>query len=323
MNHYLVADIGGTNARVGLVTGEGNEIFGIEQFSNRDFPSLKDVIAAFLEKAQCVVLPKKACFAVASPVVGDDISFTNNSWSFSIEGLKEELGLDFLHVMNDFEAVARSLPFLGPNELFQIGEGEACPHRALAVLGPGTGLGMAALIPALPAAIAIPSQGGHSSFAPGNEKEECIARYLRQRIGFVSNEDLLSGTGLCNIYQALSEAAGLSIPKPDASAVTEKALSGNDAIALDALDCFTGILGSVAGDFALQMGACGGVYIAGGIVPRFLEYLEKSSFRRRFETKGRMVTYVSAIPTYVIMGTEPGLIGAASIFDDGALRRTT
>ncbi|MBC7531744.1 MAG: glucokinase [Oligoflexus sp.] len=321
MNHFLVADIGGTNARIGLVTGEGNEIYGIEQFSNRDFPSLKDVIANFLAKVQCAVLPKRACFAVASPVLGDRICFTNNSWSFSIEGLKGELGLDYLHVMNDFEAVARSLPFLGPGELKKIGGGAVAPHKALAVLGPGTGLGMAALLPALPKAMPLPSEGGHAAFYPGTAAEEIVFRFLREQNGFVSNEDVLSGMGLCNIYSALALAAGrvhesmqLQLQAAD---ISERALNGGDSICREALSCFCGVLGAVAGDYALQVGAQGGVFIAGGIVSRFVSFLEQSTFRQRFEAKGRMSSYVTVIPTYVIMGTQPGLIGAASIFDVG------
>ncbi len=317
MNHFLVADIGGTNARVGLVTGEGNEIFGIEQFSNRDFPSLLEVVSNFLAKAQCAVLPKKACFAVASPVLCDEIKFTNNSWSFSIEELKTQLGLDYLHVMNDFEAVARSLPFLADPELHKVGPGTPRPHQALAVLGPGTGLGMAALMPAHPSGIPLPSEGGHAAFAPCDERETAIARHLRRSNGFVSNEDLLSGAGLCNIFAALSEMQGKAKRLPNAAEISEQAIKGEDAVCVEALECFCGILGAVAGDYALQLGAQGGIYIAGGIVPRFIDFLDQSSFRRRFESKGRMSNYVAAIPTYVIMGNQPGLIGAASIFDNG------
>ena len=315
MNHFLVADIGGTNARVGLVTGEGNEIFGIEQFSNRDFPSLHEVVANFLAKAQCAVLPKKACFAVASPVLSDEISFTNNSWSFSIEELKTQLGLDYLHVMNDFEAVARSLPFLGDAELRKVGPGAPRAGRAMAVLGPGTGLGMAALLPSFPSGIPLPSEGGHAAFAPFDEREAAIAQQLRAKTGFVSNEDMLSGTGLCNIHSALNVIKGRPFETIDAALISERALKGEDLVCVEALEIFCGILGGVAGDYALQLGAQGGVYIAGGIVPRFMDFLEKSSFRLRFESKGRMASYVAAIPTYVIMGTQPGLIGAASIFD--------
>ncbi len=321
MNHYLVADIGGTNARVGLVTGDGNEVYGIEQFSNKDFPSLADVIMHFLSKAQCAILPKQACFAVASPVTGDEVAFTNNSWSFSIADLKYKLGLDLLHVMNDFEAVARSLPYLGEQQLRQIGCGAAKDRHTMAVIGPGTGLGMAALIPALPAAIPLATEGGHASFGAQDEREGAVAGYIKNKIGFVSNEDLLSGQGLQNILGGLAHYYGHCPPELDAAALVDRALGGSDPLCLETLEYFCGILGSVAGDYALQVGAQGGVYIAGGIVPRFIEFLEKSSFRRRFEEKGRFASYVSAIPTYVIIGSQPGLIGAASIFDDEIGRR--
>ncbi len=317
MNHHLVADIGGTNARVGLVTSEGNEIFGIEYFSNKDFPTLGAVIHAFLSKAQCALGPRKACFAVASPVAGDRVHFTNNSWSFSIEALKAELGLDQLHVMNDFEAVARSLPYLGSAELLKIGGGEAKAHQTYAVLGPGTGLGMAGLVPACGCSLPLATEGGHAAFAPQNEREEAIALYLRKKLGgFVSNEDLLSGQGLKNIYEGLAFHRGFISDAYDAAHIVERGLSDGHPLCREALECFCEVLGAVAGDYALQLGAQGGVYVAGGIVPRIVSFLEKKSgFRRRFEEKGRFAPYLAAIPTFVIVGTQPGLIGAASIFD--------
>ncbi len=316
MNHHLVADIGGTNARLGLVTAEGNEIFGIEQISNRDYPRLLDVINDYLSKAQCIVQPKKACFAVASPVTSDSIDFTNNSWSFSIKELKSQLGLEYLRIINDFEAVARSIPYLGPRELFKVGGGEALPHQAMAVLGPGTGLGMAALVPALPKAIPLATEGGHASFAALDATEEFIAHYVRDAQGFVSNEDLLSGGGLVHIYKALGAMQQKPTPHTEAAVISQLALDKSDALCHEALERFCMILGSVAGDYALQVGAKGGVYIAGGIVPRFKDFLNASGFRARFEGKGRFRSYLSAIPAFVVVAQQPGLIGAASVFDE-------
>lgn len=317
MNHFLVADIGGTNARIGLVTAEGNEIFGIEQVPNKDFSSLVAVFNSYLRKAQCVVSPRKACFAVASPVVGDKVRFTNNSWSFSIQELKGQLGLEYLKVINDFEAVALSLPYLGEGETRKIGGGAAVPHQAIAVLGPGTGLGMAALVPALPKAIPLAAEGGHASFAPQDAVEEHIAHRLAETIGFVSNEDLLSGQGLINVYEGTCSYRKVPSQNLDAASIASRALEGDDPICRESLDRFCGILGSVAGDYALQIGAKGGVYIAGGIVPRFLDFFERSSFRQRFEQKGRFRGYMEPIPTYVVLASQPGLIGAASVFDEG------
>lgn len=317
MNHFLVADIGGTNARIGLVTAEGNEIFGIEQVPNRDFPSLVSVFNSYLRKAQCVVHPRKACFAVASPVVGDKVSFTNNSWSFSIQEIKGQLGLEYLKVINDFEAIAMSLPYLSKEEARKIGGGTAVPHHAIAVLGPGTGLGMAALVPAHPKSIPLAAEGGHASFAPQDRVEEYIAHRLTEKIGFVSNEDLLCGQGLVNIYEGLCSYHRTPFQAVDAATIANRGLQADDPISREALDRFCGILGSVAGDYALQIGAKGGVYIAGGIVPRFVDFFESSSFRARFEQKGRFRSYMESIPTFVVLASQPGLIGAASVFDEG------
>lgn len=318
MNHYLVADIGGTNARLGLVTTEGNEVFGIEQMSNSKFPQLVDAVNAYLSRAQCCVQPRRACFAVASPVAGDQISFTNNTWSFSIQELKEQLGLETLKVINDFQAVALSIPYLGPREVFRVGPGEAVPHHAIAVMGPGTGLGMAALIPSNPKPIPMATEGGHASFAPQDELEAHIAQRIRQRTGFCSNENLLSGNGLVSIYQGLCDWHKAEVRAQTPSEIVTRGLEGSDAMGRATLERFCAILGSVAGDYALQMGAKGGVYIAGGIVPRFKEFLaEESQFRERFVSKGRFRPYLECIPTAIIIAPQPGLVGAASVFDEG------
>jgi glucokinase len=318
MNHFLVADIGGTNARLGLVTAEGNEVFGIEQLSNKNYPHLIDVVNKYLSRAQCIVMPKKACFAVASPVSGDRVDFTNNSWSFSIQELKAQLGLEYLKVINDFEAVALSIPYLGPRELLRVGGGEAVPHHTIAVMGPGTGLGMAALIPNNPKPLPLATEGGHACFAPQDEIEAHIAARIRLRSGFCSNEDLLSGGGLVSIYEGLCDWYRSPVVANNPSDIVSKALDRSDERCLAALQCFCAILGSVAGDFALQMGAKGGLFIAGGIVPRFKEFLvEHSQFRERFESKGRFRSYLEAIPTSIIIAPQPGLIGAASVFDEG------
>lgn len=316
MNHYLVADIGGTNARLGLVTAEGNEVFGIEQLSNKDYPHLIDVVHQYLSRAQCIVVPKKACFAVASPVAGDRIDFTNNSWSFSVQELREQLGLEYLKVINDFEAVALSIPYLGPREVFRVGGGEALPHHTIAVMGPGTGLGMAALVPNNPKPLPLATEGGHACFAPQDEIEAHIAMRVRQRSGFCSNEDVLSGGGLVAIYQGLCDWHKEVPLYHHAADIVTHATQGDDDLSRKALDKFCAILGSVAGDFALQMGAKGGVFIAGGIVPRFRDFLAQSSFRERFVSKGRFRSYLEAIPTSLIIAPQPGLIGAASVFDE-------
>lgn len=319
MDHALVADIGGTHARIGLVTDEGNEVYGIEQFSNKEFASLEEVIRHYLSLSQCAMPPKKACFAVASPVLGDDIRFTNNSWSFNIPALKAQLAFDYLHVMNDFEAIARSLPFLCRKDLAVVAEGRGAPVSAqtMAVLGPGTGLGMSAAIPdGKGGYVPLPSEGGHAAFAPQDERERWIHDFIKGEQGFVCIEDVVSGQGLENIYRALATRDQRGECRLSAKTISDRALIEQDPLALESLSSFCSILGTVSGDLALTTGARGGVYLAGGILPRFLEFLDRSPFRRRFEAKGRYASYVSLIPTYVIIGTQPGLIGAASLFDE-------
>jgi glucokinase len=318
MNHYLVADIGGTNARLGLVTPEGNEVFGIEQLSNKNYPHLINVVHAYLSRAQCIVQPKKACFAVASPVTTDLIHFTNNSWSFSVQELKAQLGLEYLKVINDFEAIARSIPYLGPKEVFRVGGGEATPHHTIAVLGPGTGLGMAALVPDYPKPLPLATEGGHACFAPQDDLEAHIASRIKQRLGFCSNEDLLSGNGLVSVYESICDWHKAKALFQNPWEITTAGVEGTDEMSRLAVERFCAVLGSVAGDYALQLGAQGGVYIAGGIVPRFKEFLaEHTLFRERFVSKGRFRSYLERIPTFVIIAPQPGLIGAASVFDEG------
>lgn len=318
MNHSLVADIGGTHARLGLVADESTEIFGIEQFSNKEFQSLEDVIRHYLLSSKCTTLPKKACFAVASPVLGDQVQFTNNSWSFHIPTLKKNLALDTLHVMNDFEAIARSLPLLSKKDLHQLGEGKgsAALGQTMAALGPGTGLGMGAAVPnGLGGFVPLPSEGGHASFAPQDEREHYIQSFLMQENGFVCIEDVVSGQGLENIFRALSHRDQKSEARVSAKTISDRAMIETDPLAVESISTFCSILGSVAGDLALTTGARGGVYLAGGILPKILDFLDRSQFRKRFEAKGRYAPYLAAIPSYVIIGTEPGLIGAASLFD--------
>ncbi|NRA64776.1 MAG: glucokinase [Pseudobacteriovorax sp.] len=316
MNHYLVGDIGGTNARFGLSTIEGGEVFGIETFKGEDYPSLYDSVKTFLSKAQCTVLPKRACFAVASPILGDRVDFTNSSWSFSTSQLKSQLGLEKLKVINDFEAIACSIPFLTETDKFQIGGRAENLSKPLAILGPGTGLGMAGLIPYKNSFIPLPTEGGHAAFCPSTPREEAIKKVLEKKYGFVSNETLLSGSGLLLIYKTLSSLENHSPKAESNEELAELFASGNDVLALEAYQIFFGIMGSIAGDFALQTGAQGGVYIGGGIAPRYLDAIVNSDFRKRFESKGRFQSYVEDIACHIITAEQPGLIGASAVLDD-------
>ena len=242
---------------------------------------------------------------------------TNHHWSFSISDLQHALGVEQLVVINDFTALALSLPALGREDLCQIGGGESVPNAPLAVLGPGTGLGMSGLLPTAPGMYApINSEGGHGSLAACNDQEAAVVNFLQIRFGHASAERALSGPGLVNLYEA---ACCLSNRKAQAlgpSDIIAAAKSKTNSDCVTALDLFCSFLGGVAGNFGLMLGARGGVYIGGGIAPRLIAELQNSSFRERFESKGRFRHYLEPIPTFVISSSvSPALIGAGRALD--------
>jgi glucokinase len=257
-------------------------------------------------------LPSAAAIAIAGPVVGDRAQITNNTaWSFSIAAVRERLGLSHLAVINDFTAVALSLPHLPPQDLRQVGGGDAEVGAPMAVIGPGTGLGMSGIVRTNGRWTAIEGEGGHATFAPMSERESRIADILRRRFGHVSWERVLSGPGLVNLYVAVVELEQRPVEDLPPEAITERGRSGSCPLCREALEMFCAALGTAAGSLALTLGARGGVYLAGGIVPQLGEDFAASAFRSRFENKGRLSAYVRLIPTYVVTAASPGLIGAA------------
>ena len=326
----LVADIGGTNARFALIDRATFAVGSRLTVHTAEEPSLEAALGRWLKTLD--ESPREAALAVAGPVTQDLFSFTNSPWSFSRSDLQVRLGLDRLLVLNDFEALALSLPHLPPAGIATVGSGMADPGRAIAVLGPGTGLGVGGLLPAGPGRwIALPSEGGHVSFAAETEAEFSLLMAMGLGSGRLSAERLLSGPGLAAVYEAL---AGLVDEEPDplgaplglggepaepkrrepltGETVTQLALERMDPIAVKALDLFVLWLGRFAGDVALTLGARGGVYIAGGIAPRILPLLADGRFRAAFEAKGRLSPFVEAIPLHVITTPDAALIGAAS-----------
>ena len=309
----LLADIGGTNARFALETGLGR-FEAIEVLSCQQHASLADAIRAYLALPQAAGLGKgvrHAAIAIANPVTGDQVRMTNHHWAFSIEALRQDCGFDTLEVVNDFSALARSLPHLGGQKR-QVGGGAPVPDAPLGLLGAGTGLGVSGLIPCAGSWTALRSEGGHVSFSPVNETEVAILQYAWREFEHVSSERLLSGAGVELIYRALSDRAG----RPDSLAAPEisrRALSGECALCDEVLETFCGMLGTAAGNLAITLGAQGGVYIGGGIVPRLGERFNASSFRRRFEQKGRFSGYLAAVPTYVITADYPAFLGVSAI----------
>ncbi len=316
----LLADIGGTHARFAIECLERKIIHDALIYSVSQYGSLDDVIDTFLYDVEILGLwhpyPTRACFAVAGVVDNPVIRFTNSAWQFTKSQISEKLGGISIEIINDFEGVARAIPHLSTADWYEldISKGKSSGQN-FAILGPGTGLGVAGLISCKGDYRVISGEGGHADFAPINDKEFRVFKYLENRFGRASLERLLSGEGIVNIYSALAEEIKTSVRTLDEVAIGKAADSGEDEFCLEVMNLFFSILGSTAGNLALTFGARGGVYIAGGIVPRYITLLEKSTFRSRFEDKGRYQAYLKEIPIRIITRSDAGLIGAADKLD--------
>jgi glucokinase len=254
-----------------------------------------------------------AVFAVATPVESDWVHLTNSPWAFSIEATREALGLDDLAVINDFVAQALAVPQLGPKDLIKIGGDEPAPDRPIGVIGAGTGLGVAGLMPVVGGWQPVASEGGHVSFAPHDEVEAAVLAHLRQRYGHVSNERLMAGPGLVNLAQALAGLQGQELEPLTPEQVAQRARSGSCPYCVEAVQRFPALLGGAAGDLALMFCARGGVFIAGGVCPRLGDQFDVARFWARFIAKGRFEDYLSPIPTYLVTRPDTGLLGAAAL----------
>jgi glucokinase len=308
----LVGDIGGTNARFGLVDTRAGDLRVTDHvgYLCRDYPEALDAVAAYLKQVGLKRSPALAAVAVAGPVEDGAIRFTNSAWILSEAGLRG-MGFAAARLLNDYAALALAAPLLAGDDVRRIGDADdAVAGRTVAVLGPGTGFGASALVRDAFGEAALSGEGGHVSFAPTDEVEVEILRGLAAKYGRVSVERILSGPGLCDLHQILCALAGAPTDLTDPAEITRLALAGDPACRRT-LDRFCAILGGVAGDLALGYGARGGVFIAGGIAPRIVQVLEQGDFRRRFEAKGRFESYMRAIPTRVIVRTDAALLGAA------------
>ena len=316
----LIGDIGGTHARFGLSPVGGSRIaeedlVAVKILKGAHYATLVDAVRGYLSGLNEFAVPTVGCIALAGPVTGSSVSLTNMAWRFSRQDLRDALDLSALTLINDYCALANAVPFLGKNGVIKIGRGVPVDDKVLAVVGPGSGLGVSGLVPTPSGPVAISSEGGHISFAPFDEFESQVAGLLRNRFERISNERVLSGPGIENLYQAIAKLRGHSRHDLSVPEICRKAVTGTCEVCHETLERFCGILGGVAGDIALAMGAKGGIYIAGGIVPRFIDFLEKSTFRRRFEEKGRFHQYMASIPTYVMTSRHPGLLGAAVVLN--------
>ncbi|MBV1787670.1 glucokinase [Marinobacterium sp. D7] len=312
--YALVADIGGTNARFALVAPGQLQPEQQITLAVDDFGTIDSAIRAYLEQVGIGEgeAPCEACLAIACPTSRDRISMTNNGWVFSRSELQHALGLVQLQVINDYAAQAYAAPHLKPDELFRVGGGEALTGHPIALVGPGTGLGVGGLIFDRDGQVALVTEGGHVDFAPTTELEIDILRYLLRYHEHVSVERLLSGMGLTNLHKALCDIRGVAGGPLTPAQISAKALEMGDSTCLETLQIFCAMLGSVAGNTALTLGAQGGVFITGGIVPRMLDLFAASQFRARFEAKGRFRDYMAAIPTQVVIAEQPGLLGASA-----------
>jgi glucokinase len=303
----LIADVGATNTRCALLDDKGHERAS-EVFQNADFTGLLALLSVYLDHRRASDRPKRAALAVAAPILGDEVRMINLDWRFSQADIRSKLGLSQLVVCNDFAAVAWGLPQLKAADLKKIGGGRGAEGGTLAAVGPGTGLGVAALVASTDGWAVVAGEGGHVSMPAITAEEERVVERIRRRHGNCSAERLLSGPGLVNLYVALAELAGRGQPTVTPHDVTALAKQ-SEPLARKALGMFFAMLGTVAGDVALTVGARGGVFIAGGIVPTLLESFAKSEFRERFEAKDGYGDYMRAIPTHVITTPIPAFRG--------------
>lgn len=313
----MLADVGGTNARFAWQAGPGQSLESVRVLPCAHYPSLQAAMHAYLAQVGHAT-PLHAAIAIANPVTGDEVRMTNHDWAFSQAAVRAEFGLATLRLLNDFTALALALPALAASDLRQVGGGLAKPGAPKALIGAGTGLGVSGLLSdGRGGWIALEGEGGHVTLPCSTARERIVMDGLACMYGHASAERAVSGQGLFDTYLLLRQAdqvhtSGCSSP----AEVTEAALSGKDAHAAEALNLFCGLLGVVAGNLALTLGAMGGVYIGGGVVPRLGAWFDASPFRAHFEAKGRFQPYLAAVPVWVITAQQsPALLGASRALD--------
>jgi glucokinase len=326
MELALIGDIGATNARFAVL--QDGIPTSIRVLPVVSYASLHDAIVAYFEGLDHADLrrPTIGALAVAGPVTGDYLSFTNHPWSFSIAGLAKDLGLKYLDVINDFVAVALAVPRLVPDDRRQVGTGESVAGSPVGIIGPGSGLGVSIVVPVddgnVTRWVPLSGEGGHVTLPPVTEREVALVAWLhRTGRSHVSAETLICGKGLTTLHAGLSALDGIAPTPLEPADVSRRAISGEDPVAVEAVEIFCALLGTVAGNLALTAGARGGIYIAGGIVPKMGEFFDHSQFRPRFASKGRMRTYLEPIATYVITEAFPAFLGLAELVESSARRR--
>ncbi|WP_077036472.1 glucokinase [Pelomonas sp. KK5] len=310
----LLADVGGTNARFAWQAERGAPIGDVVILPCADYATIADAIAAYLQRVGRPA-PPACAIAIANPIVGDQVKMTNHHWTFSISALKAHFGFQLLRMLNDFTALALALPDLKAEELRQVGGGLARPDAAIALIGAGTGLGVSGLLPdGRGGWVPLEGEGGHVTLAGCTPREQAVIDIIGSHYGHMSAERACRGQGLVDIHAALQklDRPGSDAMPLDAAAITAAALERRDPLCEETVDLFCAFLGTAAGNLALTLGAHGGVYIGGGIVPRLGTRFDSSPFRERFENKGRFKDYLSTMPAFVILARQsPALFGAA------------
>lgn len=313
----LLADIGGTNARFALF--DGVTIRDERVLRCADFPRLVDAIEHYLQTvgvSEGALRPVQSAVAIAGPISGDHIRMTNHVWEFSAAATRRELHFERLIFLNDFTALALAVRHLPATDLQAIGGGRAVPNAPIAILGPGTGLGVSGLIPAGKRWIPLRGEGGHVTLSVVTEREMAALAQLRTRFSHVSAERALSGPGLANLYQALCELDNV-VPEVLAPAqISRRALAGSCRLSLEAVNMFCALLGTLGGNLVLTLGAVGGLYLGGGIIPQLGRLFASSPFRDRFQDKGRYADYLGDVPVYLIHTPLPAFVGLARAFSD-------
>jgi glucokinase len=316
----LLADIGGSFARFAIQREAG--VFAQQAALRCDqYPDFLAALRAYLAQSGASDV-RHAAVAIANPVEGDQVRMTNYPWAFSIEATRQAVGLDTLLVVNDFTALAMALPHLESGSLRQIGGGAPRERGVLGLVGAGTGLGVSGLIPVDDGWVSLASEGGHVAFSPGSARELYVLEYAWRQYSHVSAERLISAAGIELIHMALARRADRSVEALSAPEIARAGVAGEDPLCAEAIEVFCEMLGTVAANVAVTLGAFGGIYIGGGIVPRLGSYFARSGFRARFEAKGRFSGYVAQIPTYVITSDAATFTGTAAILDAQLRKRS-
>lgn len=316
----LLADLGGTNVRFALSDPNSDtplQMDSVRRYHVSGFASLAEAIRQYFTDSGRQA--SRALIAAAGRISdGETVQITNNPWAISAPRLQLELGMESVHLVNDFAAQSMAVMLLQPKDLVSVGslplpKPGAHEEQTFVIVGPGTGLGVGGLLIRQGKCSVLQTEGGHAGFAAHSPEDIEILKRLNQRYGRVSNERLICGNGLVNLYDVLCEMAGKTPEPLKPEDISARANGDSDPLCVQVVETFCGIFGSVAGDLVLTLGAWDGVYLTGGLVPILLPWMERGRFRERFEAKGRFRDTMEQVPTQAIMNPEPGLVGAAAL----------